>query len=103
MNARGLEAAFDNTELGMLSARYLKDSGSAVEIFRSYRKIKALLYNGRIYGSVMSRSNSSTVVAKHPINGLQVAQVQYFCFHKFKNVSSDRSVSVFVQWYEISS
>lgn len=74
-----------------------------LELLRCYRKIKALLYEGHIYGSVLSRPNSSHIVAIHPKNGVQVAQIQHFCFYELKGFSHglpSKGISIFVKWYE---
>lgn len=71
--------------------------------FRSYRKAKAIVYNGHIIGSVLSHSNASNVVAKHSTDGIQVAQIQYFSVLKTKPTEDRASEDVYVayvRWYE---
>ena len=82
-----VEAAFDGTEMRLLVEKYHRDSGHTLQLFRSYRKMKSLMYKGLIYGSVLSRRNCSHIVAKHPRKGVQVAQIQHFCFHQVKQSS----------------
>ena len=53
------EKAFDDTELELLHSAYFRATNKRVECYRSYRRVKALMYNGRILGSVTSRLNSS--------------------------------------------
>lgn len=76
-----IEKAFDDTELELLLSAHFKAKEKRVECYRSYRKVKALMYRGQTLGSATSRLNSSTIIAKHPTKGLQVAQIQYFCLY----------------------
>jgi hypothetical protein len=62
--------------------------------------MKSLIYKG---GSVLSRRNCSHIVAKHPRKGVQVAQIQHFCFHQVKQSSHGlpfEVISIIVNWYE---
>ena len=109
-----IEKAFDDTELEILLSAHFKAKHKRVECYRSYRKVKAIMYRGNILGSVSSRLNSSNIIAKHPTKGLQVAQIQYFCLHRLKSISGEGtpvdtqqqsqtdtcSVCTFVEWYE---
>ena len=57
------------------SIKHYQETGCTINYFRLFCKVKAI---GHIIGSVLSHSNASTVLAKNPTQGVQVAQIQYF-------------------------
>lgn len=59
------------------------------------------MYNGLLYGSVLSRSNCSYIIALHPQKGAQVAQIQHFCFYHLKSpphIFQKKEMSIFVRY-----
>ena len=98
------ECAFSDTELNMLPVKHNEEMGGITHYYRSYHKVKAIVYNGHIIGSVLSHSNASSVLAKHPTQGVQVAQIQYFSALKTKQTTAiEANVSehvAYVKWYE---
>ena len=83
-----MECALTDTELNTLPIGH--------HCFRSYRRVKAIIYNGHTIGSVLKHSNASNVIAKHQTDGIQVAQIQYFGVLKTKPTEARASEDVHV-------
>ena len=79
-----IEDALETDNYEILSSRYSTEEPTTfVKCLRTYRKVGAVLYKGRIFGSARSwRLKAAQVFAKHPLTGYRAAQVEYYCLHK---------------------
>lgn len=104
---RVTEAVLETNNIEMLSSIYSSElPNTFVKCLHSYKKIGAIQYKGRIFGSIISRRlKAAYVQAKQPRSGYSAAQIDYYCLHKvvIKENEQERiieQICAAVSWYE---
>lgn len=100
------ESALDSENFEMLSSVYSSEP-NFVKCLRSYKRVGAVEYQGRIFGSAISRRiKAAYILARDPSNGsLQAAQIDHFCLHKIVLKENQKEIvaeliCAAIKWYE---